>query len=311
VRAAVITNPHSARNRRHAARVSRLLDDAVIHRVCDSVADIPGVLEEFTAANVDVIGINGGDGTIHQVITALGRSRTSAELPMLALLPGGTTNMSARDLNGGPLSLERALEAFVESVRHARAPTLREIIRVSDDSGQERLGFCFGIGAVIRGIEYCHERIFALGIREEWASGVAMARAAWGSRRNPSSRKASRSRRDRREDHAGNASIFLVSALRSLFLGIRPFWGDGPDPLAMTWVAEDAHRFLRRFPALLRGDGGQLPESDGYLSRRVRRVEVSGDEHYQIDGEIYHAPGGRLALDAYGPVRILALGAGA
>jgi len=142
---------------------------------------------------------------------------------------------------------------------------------------------------------------------------VAMARAVWGiARREPVfAEGVALSARFDDEDHAGKASIFLVSALRSLFLGIHPFWGEGAGPLAVTWVAEDARRFLRRFPALLRGDGQRLPECDGYLSRRVHTVHVAGDEHYQIDGEIYHAPGGRLALDAYGPVMIVPLGAAA
>jgi len=281
-----------------------------MHRFCESVDAIPSVLEEITSSGVDVLGINGGDGTIHQILTALARSRAGADLPILALLPGGSTNMSARDLNGGPMTLERALEAFRDALRHGRAPAARDVIRVTDAVGAERLGFCFGMGAVIRGIEYCHERIFALGIRQEWASGVAMARAAWGIARRERvfAEGVTLATRFDDEAHAGNASIFLVSALRSLFLGIRPFWGEGSGPLAVTWVADDARRFLRRFPALLRGEGHQLPEREGYLSRRVSHVEVSGDEHYQIDGEIYRAPGGRLTLEAHGPVRTLVLG---
>jgi diacylglycerol kinase (ATP) len=225
-------------------------------------------------------------------------------------LPGGSTNMSARDVNAGALSLERALASFAAAVDRPRLTTVaRDAVRARDGDGPPRIGFLFGMGAVIRGIEYCHERIFALGIRKEFASGLAMLRAAWGiARREPVfAQGVALDARFDDEVHRGRASIFLVTALRALFLGIKPFWGDGEGPLAVTWVADDARRFLRTFPALLRGQAERLHECEGYLSRRAHRVEVRGDDRYTIDGEIYRAKGD-LVLDVYRPISFLPLG---
>jgi len=309
MRAAVITNPHSTRNRRGLAHVRAALDGRVLHRVSESADALPEILQQLASDGVQLLGINGGDGTIHSVLTELARS--GAAVPTLALIPGGSTNMSARDVNRGPMGHARAIASFLNAAASPAPRTAaREIIRVRDGERTPQLGFIFGMGAVIRGIEYCHERIYALGIKDEWVTGVALVRAAWGIARRErifAEGVALDARLDD-EPHQGRASIFLVSALRKLLLGIRPFWGQGPGPLDVTWVAEDARRFLRTFPALLRGEAQRLEESAGYLSRRVRTIELGAEEHYTIDGEIFRPSVGRLSLDAYGPLAFVPLG---
>jgi diacylglycerol kinase (ATP) len=111
------------------------------------------------------------------------------------------------------------------------------------------------------------------------------------------------------ERHQSRASIFLVSALAELLLGIRPFWGDGDQPLRVTLVREHARRFMRSFPDLLRGrPEPHLTEAAGYLSRRCSGIEIRGDCPYTIDGEIYHAPTNHIRVDAFGPVNTIRLG---
>lgn len=308
MRTAVLTNPHSSRNRRHLARVRDALDGRVLHRVTESAAELPRALDELLRERIDVLGINGGDGTIHAVLSRLAVDRRAAEFPVIALIPGGTTNMSARDVNNRPLRLRVALERFLAVAD--RTPTPRPVIRIRDGTEAPQLGFIFGMGAVVRGIEYCHEHLFALGVREEWVTGLALLRTAWGIARRErvfSEGVALTARLDA-ETHAGKVSIFLVSALERLLLGIRPFWGEGPGALDVTWVAEDARRFLRTFPALLRGRGERLAERDGYLSRRSHSIEVTGDGHYTVDGEIYRTTDGSLRLDGFGPLPFVSLG---
>ena len=310
MRAAVITNVNSARNRRRVDRVSRALGNEIDHRICDSTAALPNVIDALLRDRVELLGVNGGDGTVHIVLSELAE-RCDGRFPTLALLPGGSTNMTARDVNMGALTLKSALASFVAAAEAPPQTIARNALRVRDGGGNDRarIGFLFGMGAVIRGIEYCHERIFSLGIRKEFASGVAMARAAWGiARREPifAEGVALEARFDD-EAHRGRASIFLVTALRALFLGITPFWGAGDGPLSVTWVADDARRFLRTFPALLRGEAARLHECEGYLSRRAHRVAVRGDDRYTIDGEIYRTRDG-IEIDDYGPLSFVQLG---
>ena len=169
-------------------------------------------------------------------------------------------------------------------------------------NGTAQFGLCFGIGAIVRGIEYCHERIFRLGLREEWATGVALLRAGWGIARREAvfAEGVPLTISIDGEPHDTRAAFFLVSALAELLLGIRPFWGNGCAPLRVTLVREHASRFLRSFPDLLRGRAEpHLSEAGGYLSRRGSAVEIVG--------EIYHPGGARIRVEAFGPLPILSL----
>ncbi len=178
---------------------------------------------------------------------------------------------------------------------------------------EPQLGLCLGMGAVVRGIEYCHERIYSLGLRDEWAAGVAMLRAGWGIARRESvfADGVPIDVDIDGERHNARASIFLVSALSELLLGIRPFWGDGAAPLRITLVREHARDSCAVFPiCCAAARDPHLTEEGGYFSRRGTVVDIRGEGPYQIDGEIYHAQTGEIRVDAFGPVTVIPLGNG-
>ena len=62
----LISNPHSGRNRRQLEDIGRIVADypGVHHRMTGDIGEVADVLEEFAAAKVDVLAINGGDGTV-------------------------------------------------------------------------------------------------------------------------------------------------------------------------------------------------------------------------------------------------------
>lgn len=86
-------------------------DDDVLARLRDLDAD------------ADVLGIAGGDGTLHYAANALARARgATASWPRLALLPAGSANDGARAieaLRGRPLP--RSADAWLADVRRALA----------------------------------------------------------------------------------------------------------------------------------------------------------------------------------------------
>jgi diacylglycerol kinase (ATP) len=315
LRSAILTNPHSNRNRRHLPRLRAQLarHPEIRHVETASLDELPAAIEALLDDGVELLGINGGDGTVHLALTALLRATADngKSIPALALLPGGTTSMSARGVNGGVVPFKRALANLLDAAADERPGTAHHLLRVHPAGERAHLGLCMGMGAIVSGIEYCHERIYALGLRDEWAAGMAMLRAGWGIARRESvfSDGVPINVDIDGERHCARASIFLVSALSELILGIRPFWGSGTDPLRITLVREHARRFLRSFPDLLRGrPDPHLTEAAGYLSRRGERVAIRCHGPYMIDGEIYHARSGELAVDAFGPVTIVPLG---
>jgi diacylglycerol kinase (ATP) len=315
LRSAILTNPHSNRNRRHLPRLrdQLALHPDIQHVVTGSLDDLPAAVEALLKNGVELIGINGGDGTVHLTLTALLSVSAGQRLPAIALLPGGTTSMSARGVNGGPVPFNRALDRLLEAIDGRVTGEPRHLLQVHAMGCEPQLGLCLGMGAVIRGVEYAHERIFSLGLRDEWAAGVALLRAGWGiARREPVFADGVPLELGIDGQHySSRASIFLITTLSELLMGIRPFWGEGKEPLRITLVREHAQRFLRSFPDLLRGrPEPRLTEAGGYFSRRGEVVEIRGEGPYLIDGEIYHAKTGVIRVDAFGPVTIYPLGNG-
>src|SRR5262245_52846991 len=65
------------------------------------------VAEEFKKAEIDMLGLNGGDGTIHHTLTAFSKAYGDQPLPQVALLRGGTMNTicNSLGLKGDPPKL--------------------------------------------------------------------------------------------------------------------------------------------------------------------------------------------------------------
>src|SRR5262249_26125616 len=102
LRSAILTNPHSNRNRRHlpALRAQLAKHPEIRHIETPSLDALPGAVDALLEDGVELLAINGGDGTVHLTLTALLHA-AGERMPTIALLPGGATSMSARGINGG------------------------------------------------------------------------------------------------------------------------------------------------------------------------------------------------------------------
>jgi diacylglycerol kinase family enzyme len=313
MKVALLSNAQSRIGLRHLPEVRRRIErnGAIRHVETHAPAEIARALDTIAADGTELLGINGGDGTTHLVLTALLNGGAFPKLPVLAILPGGTTNMTARDLNGGSLRFFDALDRFIACAAGELPVKQRHAVRARVAGEADRFGFFAGMGAIVRGIEFCHERVYSMGIRDEWASGVALLRAAWGiATREPVFAEAlPLSLTLDAQCLRADANIFFVTSLSQLFLGIRPFWGTGDAPLNATLVRARARRFARHFPALLRGKpNAQMTDATGYSSWRIRQSRIDGAGAFTIDGEMYSADP-TLSIDAAGPFPILPLGA--
>lgn len=173
----IVNNPRARRNRRHpetARRLRRLLDgDGVVVDASDLEA-LDRAIEGFRAAGIDVVGVNGGDGTGHLVLTALARAYGSAPLPRLALLRGGAMNTVAHG-HGIAGSPERIVRAILSHRRAGVAlPAVsRDLLRVEADGGAPRFGFIFGTGVVVAFLE----RYYGTGWPSPGTAALLLARA--------------------------------------------------------------------------------------------------------------------------------------
>jgi diacylglycerol kinase family enzyme len=142
---AVFVNPRSRENRRHpglALELASVVGDAGRVFAPGSLDELSSMAAGVKDAGPGVIAVHGGDGTLHKVMTALGRAFGDAPLPPIAVLRGGTMNVVASSLG---ISTKPAafLRMLAETARAGTPLNLlpRRCLRVG-----EHLGFVFGNG---------------------------------------------------------------------------------------------------------------------------------------------------------------------
>lgn len=143
----IITNPRSRANRRDPSRVralAYLVGSRGAAEATGSLDDLYRAAESFKAAGIDVLGINGGDGTIHVTLSAFLDVYGAAPFPLVAILRGGTLNTIARGL-GIFGRTERLLYEILD--RYHQGEPLRTVERPILRIGDKH-GFIFGNGLV-------------------------------------------------------------------------------------------------------------------------------------------------------------------
>ncbi|MFT3914414.1 MAG: diacylglycerol kinase family protein [Anaeromyxobacteraceae bacterium] len=153
----IVMNPRSLRNRRApetGRRLRAVLGDAGELREAGTPDELADAVERFRAAGIDVLGVAGGDGTTHVVLTAFTRAYGAAPLPALLPLRCGAMNTVARGhrVTGTP---ERLLERVL--ARRAAGLPLRtvdrDLLEIAPDGDAPTYGFIFGTGGVVTFLE--------------------------------------------------------------------------------------------------------------------------------------------------------------
>lgn len=266
--------------------------------------DVPGrwILDpaEVTAEDVtrsDLLAFFAGDGTVQVTLSQLLRTIPTDALPPIALLPFGTTNMNARDINRH--QRRRAAAASLErAIRTGRFERLeRPLLRIQDGSRLEH-GFFFGMGVIAE-------------VVARWHAGRATTTTTNQLRMLHAMGSALRSANATHPVVLNGAqhSVYglLATTLDRLLFGSRPFWGHGTaGDLRVTWVDAFAGHLLRRAPALLRGRP-ELAHIPGYESRTVERLALGFQGSWILDGEIFHTEGRSLTLQRSEPVTWIVL----
>jgi hypothetical protein len=143
-RIAVVSNPRSHRNR-HSREIRA--SPEFLFRSPRNSAELADTLANFAARGVELLVVDGGDGTVRDVLTSAG-DLFGSRFPRIAIIPSGKTNAIALDL-GLPLSwtLDDVLRAAKVGKVRRRSPI--EIYRPGSTVPDLR-GFLFGAGAFVR-----------------------------------------------------------------------------------------------------------------------------------------------------------------
>jgi hypothetical protein len=310
LRIGVLHNPRSGANLTAAAPMRRLFG-AHPEIPCRDVLDpasVTDALRGMAEQGVNAIAISGGDGTVNAVLNTIFGHSPFPRLPLLAVLRGGTANMTARDI-GMRGRQERALRVLLDSASRGGAGLTvveRPVMRIDPGAGREAIhGMFFGAAAITQGIEYCKREVHTLGLRGEIGPAVTMARFVIAMARGERAIVAPvpiTVAIDGGSPSAFDCEIVHVTTLEQLVLGLRPFWGKESAPLHYASVRAAPRHWIKALPGLLRGRPSRyITPANGYESHNAQRLEIGLDSHFFVDGEIFSPTQGTpLALSAGG-----------
>ena len=145
LRVGFLNNPLSGGNRRHPGPVQQVLDAhaEVLRHDVKTPADVASALADLAQHKIDVVTINGGDGTVQAVMTAILGDRIFESSPLLAVLSAGTTSMIAGDVGvrGGRVGGLRRLLSWARSPDTDSHLVERSVLRLEHYPGAPpRLG---------------------------------------------------------------------------------------------------------------------------------------------------------------------------
>lgn len=292
----LISNPGSGHNRNQFPRIEQRIArcKSIRHIITHSAGDVLPALQQFADDNIEVLAINGGDGTASSVLGALIESKLFNPLPQIALLPGGTANMNAGDI-GVRGKLTKAIDRFChwcESDRNTDGKLAkRALLRVVHESEPARYGMFLGGGAIIHGTEYAHENIHSRGLRDDFSLALGTVRTVWGVVRNdPAFNK--HVEIDITLNQGGVARydtlILVVSTLHRLAFGMRPFWSQEPGAIRLTVFEQGCSKFARTFVSIIRGKPSRNAKpASGYRSHNTHSMTLQMQGKLNLDGEIF------------------------
>jgi diacylglycerol kinase family enzyme len=163
---AVVSNPLSDGNKMRRGRVRQFCATRpeVVHFDIVERDDLEAVLDQIAVSDFRAIAINGGDGTVHGVLTRLfGEDAPARAVPPIAVLPSGRTNLIAKDLGatGDPIvALERLIALTAHDLRGHLVK--RELIALDIGRGKPAMGMFFAAGALAETLLYCRHKLYPL-----------------------------------------------------------------------------------------------------------------------------------------------------
>ena len=298
----VVTNPRSRKNKRNpvtAETLAYVLGERDHFHAPTNLDALAETAARFRAHSIDVLCINGGDGTVHQVMTAMVRAYEGEPLPDVAILPGGTMNIVARSV-GNRIRPEEMLEQVVSAYHGSTSLPGKEIHLLEVDLGDESpklYGFISGNGVIPRFLERYYDSREPTPADAAWLLARAAVSAVVG---GGFARRVTEPWRG--EVHVDGVvwphdvwSAVAIGSVEQMGLGFRVFHrlADCPDHFQIVGVGSSVATLAMGLPALRQGRG--LAGRDNYTDIAKEVILVGApDAPLTIDGDLYRAPTGRV-----------------
>lgn len=296
----VIRNPRSHRNKGLTPEMAQ--SPNVITATPRTRPALTGVLADFARQGIDLLAVDGGDGTVRDVLTA-GAPIFGERWPRLVVLPKGKTNALAVDLG---LPADWSLADALRAADAGRAVERRPIV-VDEPEGEhgQVLGFILGAGIftlATRAGQTAHRfgafNSFAVGVTA--AAGVAQALFGFGDTpwRAKSGMRFFTGPEEQEMPHgphgeSGTRYAFLMSTLERFPLGMRPF-GRSRSGLRYGLIDAPIRRAVALIPFFAAGMERPWLPALGMHRGVADEGMLELDDSFILDGEAF--PSGRYRL---------------
>ena len=299
VRIGMLNNPLSGGNRKGLHKIRKtaaaMLPEVLQHEV-QTPEDVATSLADFARREVNMVLINGGDGTVQAALTGIFNKNPFETMPLLAVLrSAGTTSMIAGDvgLKGSRENALQKLFRWTHAKKGGAAVLQRPVLKVQVPSEKKPVyGMFFGAAAIYQASLFCNQKIHAKVLRGEFAAGVAFARfllAVFLRDHKVVSAVPITTRLDQNPPKQQKYLMLFITTLQRLFLGLRPFWGSESKPLHYTTIGWRPQHLFRSAPHVIRGKRGPFVNpANGYRSHNVAAVALYLDSGFNLDGELYN-----------------------
>jgi diacylglycerol kinase (ATP) len=286
----IIHNPKAKGNIRYPERGKRLKEILGLNglfRETQNLREMEHAAREFHDKGINVVGINGGDGTMHHTLTALIRVYGEKNPPAFLHLRGGTMNTLANSFGVQKGEPEPLLKILLDKVNRGDElhVTQRNIIRINDV-----YGFIFGAGFAANFLELYYDggdtgsqkafKVIFKGI------GSGLMGTHYSKRLFANTR--ARVIAGGKEIPFDAFTLILATTIRNLGVGAKPgymaedkkgyfhFVGGNTGPL----------RVIRNLPRMFTGRKMKIPMLHDSLENRVV-IKPLQDTLYIIDGEVF------------------------
>lgn len=307
----ILCNPASGRLRHHPQAIRQALQEIPVCAYLEAVTttEIQESIRRFSDSGVNLLVLAGGDGTVHGALTHL-FNLWQGELPAVAVIPGGTTNMTALDLGirKKPLACISLLGTGITRPGSLQY-NLRPVLSIDQGAAGRLFGMFFGCGLIPHGVQYFQNKVRQLAVTNELAGGFVMLGYLFGLLLRPGSLPSVHLtlRRAGSDIEKHGCLAAFTTTLDRLLLGIRPYRKLDKGSLFFTIIDNNMQSVWSAVVSLLAGNGGG--DADGNHGGSSDKLELLFDGDFIVDGEMYHAQrkNGPVAISRTAPLRFLVL----
>ena len=283
-KAAFFINPLSYAVKKHSSILCKTAQDS--KTPCyhlDPFDPLPDFVSEAAKNGVQTVCIEGGDGTMHGVLSEfINQSTKFKNFPRFILLPGGNTNLAAKHV-GVKKPNPHKINAILDNPQ-ASTESMLPLLKIKTEHGTHN-GFFFSTGALPKGTDYCFDKIYTEGIKGAAAVRTTLLRVLFGEggEREIILKPTPYHLQFDEQEITGEHIVSIATTLPGLMIGLNPFWGTGNGPLRLTYVGADAKRLIPNMARMLK------PKQSEKSSEKLAK---NGFKSWSIGTAIlnYHGP---------------------